>query len=372
MSTQLRGSRESTHLGDMGLPRLLLSIEESLTLKELQDAYVCHINDVVAAKGHGIYSLNAQNEPQLVQARGVSDAFLQRYETVRATDPVFRAAVSTHRCATSAAIPEHVWRQEPFYEVLASAGIFHAVQIPLVHRGDFLGTLNLGRPEPWPFDGIELRRLVILARHVAVAMGRARRFEQVESRRMLVECALDFLTLPLVVTALDGSLLFSNRSADVLLDRWTDGPYTPAVREAFARNADLLLAGRRVVTAFLPSRSDTDSCGPRAAARVRGASALSVRSTLVRGDVQAVVSFAYELPTPAPVAVPVLSPREQDIVDLVVRGLSNPEIAAVASITPNTVKQHLKRVFRKLGVSSRAELAAAVSRASDDLLTPPS
>lgn len=52
-----------------------------------------------------------------------------------------------------------------------------------------------------------------------------------------------------------------------------------------------------------------------------------------------------------------LTEKERTIVDLVVRGLSNGEIAARLNVTQGTVKNHISRVFDKLGVSSRTELA---------------
>ena len=64
--------------------------------------------------------------------------------------------------------------------------------------------------------------------------------------------------------------------------------------------------------------------------------------------------------------IPVLSDREQEIVELVTRGLSTGQIAEVASITQNTVKQHLKRIFGKLGVHSRTELVAVASGRDED------
>jgi two-component system, NarL family, nitrate/nitrite response regulator NarL len=52
-----------------------------------------------------------------------------------------------------------------------------------------------------------------------------------------------------------------------------------------------------------------------------------------------------------------LTPREQDIVETIVAGYSNREIARHLSISEDTVKNHLTNVFDKLGVSSRLELA---------------
>lgn len=59
----------------------------------------------------------------------------------------------------------------------------------------------------------------------------------------------------------------------------------------------------------------------------------------------------------APVAVN-LSPREQEIVRLVAKGLPNKTIATVLEISPWTVGTHLRRIFSKLNVNSRAEMVA--------------
>lgn len=56
-------------------------------------------------------------------------------------------------------------------------------------------------------------------------------------------------------------------------------------------------------------------------------------------------------------AVP-LTAREQEIVDLVRQRLSSPEIATRLVVSVRTVDNHLAKVYRKLGVSSRAEVRA--------------
>ena len=60
--------------------------------------------------------------------------------------------------------------------------------------------------------------------------------------------------------------------------------------------------------------------------------------------------------------VPRLRLREQVIIALVGSGRSNKEIGRELGITPETVKFHLKGIFRKLNVHRRAE---AVLRAQD-------
>ena len=55
-----------------------------------------------------------------------------------------------------------------------------------------------------------------------------------------------------------------------------------------------------------------------------------------------------------------LSQREKDVVASVLCGLRNKEIAAELNISEKTVKNHLSKIFDKLGVSDRLELALYV------------
>jgi DNA-binding NarL/FixJ family response regulator len=49
-----------------------------------------------------------------------------------------------------------------------------------------------------------------------------------------------------------------------------------------------------------------------------------------------------------------LSPREQDVINLIAQGRSNKEIARSLEITPETVKSYVKRIFEKLNVYKRS------------------
>ncbi|MEU4154992.1 LuxR C-terminal-related transcriptional regulator [Actinoplanes sp. NPDC026670] len=53
-----------------------------------------------------------------------------------------------------------------------------------------------------------------------------------------------------------------------------------------------------------------------------------------------------------------LSPREQEIADLVGQALTNRQIARRTAISPHTVNFHLRQIFQKLGLVSRVELVA--------------
>ena len=57
-----------------------------------------------------------------------------------------------------------------------------------------------------------------------------------------------------------------------------------------------------------------------------------------------------------------LSAREFAILELVASGLRNTEIASELTISPNTVKFHLRAVYAQLGVRNRVEAAQAFAR----------
>jgi len=59
-----------------------------------------------------------------------------------------------------------------------------------------------------------------------------------------------------------------------------------------------------------------------------------------------------------PCHVATLSPREQEIVRLVSSGYANKTIAHKLAISQHTVNTHVRRIFGKLGVNTRAEMVA--------------
>lgn len=53
-----------------------------------------------------------------------------------------------------------------------------------------------------------------------------------------------------------------------------------------------------------------------------------------------------------------LNPIEQRIVHLLVRGLTEKQVASQLKLSPHTVHSYVKQIYSRLGISSRAELAA--------------
>jgi len=67
-------------------------------------------------------------------------------------------------------------------------------------------------------------------------------------------------------------------------------------------------------------------------------------------------------PAPSPEDIEPLTAREREVLDLVVRGASNREIAEALVVSDNTVKYHLKNILGKLHLHNRAQVVAYALR----------
>jgi len=100
--------------------------------------------------------------------------------------------------------------------------------------------------------------------------------------------------------------------------------------------------------------------------RTRSGGWLGVRASWLTGPgVESAIAVVLE-PASPPQLMPLLSrahrltPREADLVRLLVRGLSTSDLSGQLHISEHTVQDHLKSIFDKVGVRSRRELLAAL------------
>jgi NarL family two-component system response regulator LiaR len=82
------------------------------------------------------------------------------------------------------------------------------------------------------------------------------------------------------------------------------------------------------------------------------------RSTLAPEATQALIQVASQPPAPGHD----LTPREHEVLALMVEGLNNPQIGERLVISVTTVRSHVSNVLSKLGVSNRAEAIALALR----------
>jgi DNA-binding NarL/FixJ family response regulator len=79
-------------------------------------------------------------------------------------------------------------------------------------------------------------------------------------------------------------------------------------------------------------------------------------------DAPTLVAVPEQQPPPADESTERLTAREQDVALLIARGLTNRRIAQELSISESTVENHIHKIFKKLGFSSRSRIAAWVAQ----------
>ena len=129
-----------------------------------------------------------------------------------------------------------------------------------------------------------------------------------------------------------------------------DFPSTPvAVISGMAANTDILAAARAGVRGYIPKTSTSEYFS-------------HALQLLLAGGTSIPTDVLMEQPVSdkSPAWLAKMSARERDVLRGVVQGQSNKEIG----LAEVTIKLHLRNVFRKMAVKSRAEAAVKAVRAS--------
>lgn len=239
---------------------------------------------------------------------------------------------------------------EPFREGIAThAGFKASTLYPIVER---FGVLELGRVA-----------VCAGARQVAmvgVAVPEGTGFTDAE--RHDLQATGQALVVPLRVAAVLADQLRERSALDRLLQAAMDALIATDAKGtvlATSRSAALLLRRERGMTDHI-ARAVSAAAGRCTRIEV-GAHTIHV-SPHVEGEVTNLVAVDAGGYAESPVR---LTARQAELTTWVEKGLSNAEIAAAMSLSPATIKTMLERLYQKLGVAGRGELASWIRRQHD-------
>jgi DNA-binding CsgD family transcriptional regulator len=233
------------------LHSLFESLANAPTEPALRSRFMDGASVAFGVQRWGIYLMDADNRLISVDANGVADAFIDRYQQIgKSVDPVLRCVLQYHAPAhEELVLSPGTWKQSELYQRCCSEYDHeHIMTGPIVGNGRLIGTANFAR------------------------VGNIAAFNPIDLANLSAVCSH-----------------FSCRLAELR-------------------------------------------------ARSAGISPLAIDAVIHTNQL--------------------LTPREIQIANLVAKGLTNNEIGGQLWITQNSVKQALKRMFRKLNVSARTEMVA--------------
>ena len=175
-----------------------------------------------------------------------------------------------------------------------------------------------------------------------------------------VEQALARVSIPSYVLDTTGNVRWINSAAERLLGDIRGRHYTSVVAPEETRRARELFTQKVIgaspateATGFLVSTT-----GQRVAVELSAV-------PMMNGErVVGVFGLIEKRPGDSSVAPPPhLTPRQVEVLRLLEQGRSTKQIAAELHLTTETVRTHIRRLFRALGVSSRLEAVAAARSA---------
>ncbi|HMG32019.1 MAG TPA: LuxR C-terminal-related transcriptional regulator [Jiangellaceae bacterium] len=333
--------------GGVELLQFAQTLCASTSHRQLERRFVTGFGRLFDLPMYALYVADPWTGDQLCLApMGVSDSFLARYERGgRELNWLQTQLDATGRAVYNMALMESMdeWLEDPLYTKLKYLhDIRHEVQAPIINRDGVIGTLHCGTNDPGRgFTPYEVRLTEALGRVVGTVIEGIHSREGLERERDQVVVALDRTGTAVVIT--------DPTDPDPRLNE--------AARCVLAEVVDAERALHRVIAR--PGGGEGFSRHVEVESVDGGTGLLHGHSSYTRAEGGALITVLelqrdrFEISTGTLMA---LTPRERDVALFVVDGRSDREIAERLSLSHHTVSQYVKRIYRKLDVSSRVAL----------------
>ncbi len=235
-----------------------------------------------------------------------------------------------------------------------------------------LGTLAVNRTEAQgDFTDEELQNFAEIHPHVEAALNRIFAAQNARSKELAMESCLYALPVPFLVLDWNFNITFANLSGREALHIWRKGPeLARASNPVVELPPDLVRATTQIRRSWEEAvREDnyeifgeplvlTHAANSEMQASVRPVLPTEAASFEPGLVIQFVIpTSVHSEAAQAMSAIGLLTATEREVSRLAASGHDNQDIAASLGITVNTVRAHLRSVFRKLGINTRSRLA---------------
>ncbi|MFE2043380.1 LuxR C-terminal-related transcriptional regulator [Streptomyces sp. NPDC059477] len=326
-------------------PVFVAELVTSPSLQRLLERFLDEAPGRLGSFAAGVYLHDhATGRPIAAEIRGLGNYYQRSYERFgRDHDPIVQNALRDRKVYDSDSLmPREEWLKLPVvHEVFAPHAMARVLCAPLVVGDEVAGTLNLARRDEQPeFTEADRDAAQVAATVLGIAVSAVRRSAATERERTQLTAALDRCGTPVVLTDLGLAQRHFNAPALALFDRL--GAARPEVERLLDCDDESAVA----------SWSAADGQGTELH--------LTVTSQRLPGQPDVIVSVIARRGTSSRTISPtqraLLTPREIEIATHVLAGRRDDEIAATLVISRHTVKDHVKSIYTKLAVHTRAEL----------------
>ena len=204
--------------------------------------------------------------------------------------------------------------------------------------------------------------LAVLREHLAAMYRTAQARTHITSALKSLASSVEEGGYSVIVLRADGRVAFASPRAQVLLRRYLGAGRRGRVPEPLASWTESRRVGSEALAipenVFVVARDDVD---------------LVVRFVPAGDGQPNEVLMLHErrhAPTFDLLERVGLTPREREVVELLVMGKSNTEIAEALNVRPSTARKHLENIYAKLGVDSRTAAVARVWALTEGWHTP--
>ena len=329
--------------------QFLRHLYEAKTPEEISELYIKNILHFIPGSVFGVHLLPQQELSEILPGK----------EEILKWDMPYFDAIPINAASSNIESEKEKLFQNPLVKELSLQDYIeklkpdHLICAPLFSpERKLMGILSFGRVgTSWRFNRFEQSLIIQIANHFCIALNKANEFTYLKKQNQMLENIITLMGVPVIVTDKSGQVTYRNQYAHALIERELLGKDRSMLLSAVQNNVSRILKEKANIIeepVTIHILNDTFH--------------YYVKTVLSDSDAMLFVSTFSESADGLDLSEleNELSSQELSIAQKIAEGLSNPAIAEEMHISVNTVKYHIKNLFKKMNVSNRTELLTKI------------